>query len=203
MEKSIWLRFVMMVMIAAMVQRFALVMHGKTMLMIVVIGIGLSSMLRLLKLMDDLEGILMIILIEVVVVVVRHVTMGHEPARRVPETSMTRDNSAEQRMWVAEGAFCKWTTMSMRHDVRSHSYRSTLHTEERAVSTVLLRCLHGHMQTLLCHLMHHFLDEVRADRSIGMDLNFLEARPLANLLGYYVWVVSVIVAHEAKVMTRL
>ena len=115
MEKSIWLRFVMMVMIAAMVQRVALVMHGKTMLMIVVIGIGLSSMLRLLKLMDDLEGILMIILIEVVVVVVRHVTMGHEPGRRVPvpKSSVTRDDSTEQRMWVSEGALSKRTAMSM------------------------------------------------------------------------------------------
>ena len=87
--------------------------------------------------------------------------------------------------------------------MRSHFDRATLHSEERAVCAVLLCCLHGHMQTLLSHLMHHLLDEVRADRSIGMNFNLFEARPLANLLGYYVWVVSVIVAHEAKVMTRL
>ena len=44
--------------------------------------------------------------------------------------------------------------------------------------------------------MHHLLDEVRTDRSIGMDFNLLEAWPLTNMLGNHVWVVF-------KVMTGM
>ena len=84
--------------------------------------------------------------------------------------------------------------------MRSHSDRATLHSEERAVCAVLLCCLHGPMQTLLRHLMHHLLDEVRADRSIGMNLNLFEARPLANCLRSHV---RVVVSHRSKVMARM
>ena len=44
--------------------------------------------------------------------------------------------------------------------------------------------------------MHHLLDEVRTDRSISMDFNLLEARPLGDMLRNHVWVVI-------KVMTGL
>ena len=49
----------------------------------------------------------------VVVAVMWHVTMGHEPGGRVPESSVTRDDSTKQRMWVSEGALSKRTAMSM------------------------------------------------------------------------------------------
>ena len=84
--------------------------------------------------------------------------------------------------------------------MRSHFDRATLHSEERAVCAVLLCCLHGHMQTLLSHLMHHLLDEVRTDRSIGMNLNLFEARPFVNRLRSYV---RFVVSHGSKVMTRM
>ena len=75
--------------------------------MIVMVDISFSCMTALLKLADDLEGVLVLVIfpIEVVVVVERHVTW------RVHESSM-RDVTAEKRMWVSEGAFCKRTAMS-------------------------------------------------------------------------------------------
>ena len=46
--------------------------------------------------------------------------------------------------------------------------------------------------------MHHLLDEVRADGSISVDLNLLEAWSLVNCLRSHV---RFVMAHESKVMS--
>ena len=46
--------------------------------------------------------------------------------------------------------------------------------------------------------MHHLLDEVRADGSIGVDLNLLKAWSLVNCLRSHV---RFVMAHESKVMS--
>ena len=100
----------MMVMIDgfAMVLNAAYVVNAIVNHVILVVAIGFPSMTALLKLMDDLEGVLMIIVFKVVVIVVWHMTMGHEP---VPDSSM-RDHSTEYRMWVSKGTMRKWAAMS-------------------------------------------------------------------------------------------
>ena len=77
--------------------------------MIVMVAIGFSMKTALLKLINDLEGVLvfMILIMEVVVVVVWHMTMWHERCM-----SMRRDVSAKKRMRVSEGAICERTAMS-------------------------------------------------------------------------------------------
>ena len=103
-----------MVVMGAMVQLSILVVTIAVH-MIIVVAIGFPSMFACLKLVDDLEGVLVVFLIKVMVVVavMWHVTMGHEPGGRVPESSVTRDDSTKQRMWVSEGALSKRTAMSM------------------------------------------------------------------------------------------
>ena len=101
-------------MMMVMIDSFAMVLYAVYVVnaianhVILVVAIGFPSMTALLKLMDDLEGVLMIIVFKVVVVVVWHMTMGHEP---VPDSS-TRDHSAKYRMWVSEGTMRKWTAVS-------------------------------------------------------------------------------------------
>ena len=48
--------------------------------------------------------------------------------------------------------------------------------------------------------MHHLLDEVRADGSISVDFNLLEAWPFVNSLRSHV---RFVMAHESKVMSRM
>ena len=103
----------MVMMGAAMVQLSALMMAVRH--VFVVVAIGFPSVTGLLKLMDDLIGVLMmIIMIEVVVVMSeRVVLMTKNTARCCPINISFRDDSAEHRMVVSEGTSSKRTAMSM------------------------------------------------------------------------------------------
>ena len=97
---------------AAMVQLTALMMAVRH--VFVVVAISFPSVTGLLNIMDDLEGVLMMIIMFVVVMgEVRVVIVVHPTIRRCSKRHSFRDDSAEHRMMVTEGTMREWAAMSM------------------------------------------------------------------------------------------
>ena len=131
MEETPGLRLVMMVVASAALVQFivlailvvddiwmevimSMAVGHSVMIVIIVMVVGFPSMTALFKFVDDLERVLMLVIlfVEVMVMVLMmwHVTMGHELVRVMPVSrSMVCDVSAKDRMRMSEGALFERT----------------------------------------------------------------------------------------------